>query len=228
MGESTDAKRSIESSARHMSDIAQELSRRASPRYLGDQAKEIALHKTMEWKEQILSSRLALGLMGGALGAAICGSLAKTRGRRYSEPAYPDLRFRGDPPSGNAVSAKITEGAQELKQKAGDLVAGVREHLPSAAELGRKADDNPLLIALGGLALGAVAALLLPVTRQERDLLDPVKERASAVIGTLGEKLGETAHQAQEAIAGTEKDSSSESTQRNQFPPELEAPHLSH
>ena len=70
MGERTDAKRSIESSARHMSEIAEELSRRASPRYIGEQAREKALNKTHEWKEEMTTSPTALSLIGGALGAA--------------------------------------------------------------------------------------------------------------------------------------------------------------
>lgn len=265
MGERTDAKRSIESSARHMSEIAEELSRRASPRYIGEQAREKALNKTHEWKEQMTTSPTALGLIGGALGAAIGGALARNRrnsagyreSRRFAEFGYGDRGFeagyRGDlgyrerplyppgdrdpafrdGPGGRAgmgekiadgmggVREKIADGAQELKDRAGDLVTGVRERIPSAAELGQKADDNPLLIALGGIALGAIAALLLPVSRKERELLEPVKQKAGEAIGAMGNKVSESVQQAQEKIAGEEE-------RQESYPPRIDSPLLTH
>jgi ElaB/YqjD/DUF883 family membrane-anchored ribosome-binding protein len=96
---------------------------------------------------------------------------------------------------------KISEGAQQLKDKAADVVDDVRERIPSAAELRQTAHENPALVALGGFALGAIAALLLPVSRKEREMLEPVKQRAGEAIGTLGEKLGDTVEEAQHRMA---------------------------
>jgi hypothetical protein len=249
MDERTDAKRTIESSTRHMTDIAQELSRRASPRYLGEQAKQTARNMTRD----LTSSPLALALLGGALGAAIGGTLARNRRRQFSsrddawrEVRYPPgrLHYASAGPSGtvvrsgngshgsygpsvsrtgevdrdeergpgDAVREKISEGAQQLKDTAADtaqqlkdkassVVDEVRERIPSAAELRHAADENPGLVALGGFALGAIAALLLPVSRKERDLLEPVKQRAGEAIGSLGEKLGDTVEEAQHKLA---------------------------
>jgi hypothetical protein len=227
MGERTDAKRSIESSTQHLTDIAQELSRRASPRYLSDQAKEKALNKTHEWTESITTSPLALGLIGSAVGALIGRALAnERRTRSFDRTRMPyrtamadshGVQYGGYPrnyeerDNGAGIGEKIAAGAHDLRDKAtdlrdkaGEMVANVREHIPSAADLSQKADENPMLIALGGLALGAFAALLLPVSHAERELLDPVKQRASEVMGTLGDKLGEGVQQAREAIAGEE------------------------
>ena len=221
MDERTDAKRSIESSTRHMTDIAHELSRRASPRYLSERARETALNKTNEWKEQVGTSPLALGIIGGTIGALLGRALAKERRTksygsqdfRY-RPAFADedgvryghtvesRRVDSDEPSSGGIGEKIAGTAQELKDKAGDMVTNVRERIPTAAEVGHKADENPMLVALGGLALGAVAALLLPVSRKERELLEPVKDRAGAAIGSLGDKIGDGAQQAREKIAG--------------------------
>lgn len=242
MGERTDAKRSIESSTRHMTEIAQELSRRASPRYIGEQAKEIALNKTQEWKEQMTSSPTVLGLIGGALGAAIGGALARNRrssiererfGSRYGyrddlrfrdDPYREDLRFHPEPARPGAIREKISDGAQELKDRASEVVSEVRERIPSAAELGEKVDENPMLVALGGLALGAVAALLLPVSRKEREMLDPVKQRAGEAIGTLGSKIGESVQQAQEKIAGQPE----QPAQSGNYPPPVDSTLLTH
>jgi hypothetical protein len=229
-----------------MTDIAHELSRRASPRYLGEQAKETA----REWRDQLTSSPLALALLGGALGAAIGGTLGRNRRRQRStgvswrEVRYPPgrLHYASASPSGTVVRSygpsvpsggvvgtneldrdedrgtadalrekisegtqqlgdKISEGAQQLKDKAMGVVDDVRERIPSGDELRQTANENPALVALGGFALGAIAALLLPVSRKERDLLEPVKQRAGEAIGTLGEKLGDTVDEAQHRIA---------------------------
>jgi hypothetical protein len=269
MGERTDAKRSIESSARHMTEIAEELSRRASPRYIGEQAKEKALNKTNEWKEQMASSPTALSLIGGALGAAIGGALARNRrnsvardsrysgdlgyGRRSGYGYGTDLRYADDlryredlrygedvrysddrsvraeaEGAAGAVREKIADTAQELKDRTSDVVAGMRERIPSAAELERKADENPMLVALGGIALGAIAAFLLPVTRKEREMLDPVKQRAGEAIGTLGNKIGDSVQQAQEKIAGQQEQSSQQSSQTGNYPTGSDSPQLPH
>lgn len=224
MDERTDAKRSIESSTRHMTDIAHELSRRASPRYISERAKETALNKTNEWKEQVGTSPLALGIIGGTIGALLGRALAKERRMRTygSHEPRPRSAFAGgggvrydnvvetrhvdyDRDSGGGVGEKIADTAHELKDKAGDMVASVRDRIPTVAEVGHKADENPMLVALGGLALGAVAALLLPVSRKERELLEPVKERAGAAIESLGDKIGDGVEQAREKIAGQQE-----------------------
>lgn len=65
-------------------------------------------------------------------------------------------------------------------------VHDVRGKAKDAAErAGRRIDDNPLGIIVGGLAVGALAGALLPRSAREKQLLRP-----------LGQKLGETARQA--------------------------------
>jgi hypothetical protein len=216
MDERIDARRSIEHSTRNVTEIATELSRRASPRYVREQAKEAALRKTSEWKDTFAQSPLALGIVGGALGAAIGSSIGKSRRtqlheyRPWSTEVEYGSRTRGlyydEPARSPGMGERISEGAQDLKQKASDLVDDVRDRIPSATTVRHTAEDNPLLIALGGMALGALAALLLPVSNKERELLEPVKQRASEAMGELGEKVRETADQAQETIAGAKKE----------------------
>ena len=243
MDERTDAKHAIESSTRHMSDIARELSRRATPAYVSDRAKETALNKTVEWKEQLFSSPTALGIIGGTIGALIGRSIAKERGTRTTYAyrsqvvddrgtpyiayatdggppyiAYRDAGYRSNAGVGLTDRASETAGnlrdraaetVGNVRDRASDAFSNVRDHLPSTGEIARTADENPVMVALGGLALGAVAALLLPVSRKEREMLDPVKQRAGEAIGSLGDKLGETVQQAQEKIEGKPQEPSS-------------------
>src|SRR5581483_10106878 len=172
------------------------------------------------WKEQMTSSPTALGLIGGALGAAIGRAIARNRrsstryfrgyGDRYGYGYGQDLRYRDEDRSAEgsdrtgAIKEKISEGAQdlkdrasELKDRAGDVVSNFRERMPSADELRHGAEENPMMLALGGMALGAIAAWLLPVSRKEREMLEPMKQRAGEAVGQLGNKMNESVQQAQ-------------------------------
>jgi hypothetical protein len=230
-----------------MTEIAHELSRRASPRYLGEQVKETALNKTMEWKDDIISSPLALGLIGGALGAAIGGSIARSRRTSVSyrggprQRAYPSSTrrpsestsfsdLRDDVSSdadGETITGKLADRAQDLKEKAADVVTGVREQIPSTAELGEMAGENPMLVALGGLALGAIAALLLPVSHKEREMLEPVKQRAGEAVEQLGNKMSDSVQQAQQKIAG-QQDQQQQPARTEGYPSTGDSPLLPH
>ena len=275
MDERTDAKRSIESSTRHLTEIAHELSRRASPRYISDQAKEKALYKTQEWTEQVGTSPLALGIIGGTIGLLLGRALGNERKNRAyyarnsmeTRTGYIDERgvrytrammdagavdhrssvvdARGfeygggrtqsdgrDGVNGEGLGEKIAGTAHDLKEKAGEVVANVRDripspgemvskvrdHLPSMYEVEHKADENPMMVALGGLALGAVAALLLPVSRKERELLAPVKRQAGEAMGALNEKLGETAQHAKDLIDPPQPKPQASQTSQPSFP----------
>jgi len=77
--------------------------------------------------------------------------------------------------------------------------------MPSRDELRHGAEENPMMIALGGMALGAIAAWLLPVSRKEREGLEPMKQRAGEAVGTLGNKMSDSVQQAQEKIAGQQE-----------------------
>ena len=66
------------------------------------------------------------------------------------------------------------------------------------------AEDNPLGLAIGALAAGFLAGLLIPSTKVEQDKLGPVaesaKERVSGVVEQVKDKATEAAGAAQEAV----------------------------
>lgn len=81
MGERDDARRSIEDARERMSAIAEELARRASPGFVKDRAREVAVRKTTEYRDRAVSSPGTWSLLGGILGATAGAAM----GRRFRE-----------------------------------------------------------------------------------------------------------------------------------------------
>lgn len=108
MGERDDARRSIEDARERMSAIAEELARRASPGFMKDRAREVAVRKTSEVRDRAASSPGAWSILGGILGAtagAAMGRRARQRrelsaaGDRW-EPAVKTYEYGYASPSG--------------------------------------------------------------------------------------------------------------------------------
>src|SRR5690606_13903098 len=100
MGERDDAKHSIERSGARMSEIAQELARRASPSWVKEQVRERAVKRSSEMKERVSGSPVALGTFGGAAGllAGIgAGVLAAKRHARSRETTSEGRTYHAGP-----------------------------------------------------------------------------------------------------------------------------------
>ena len=82
-----------------------------------------------------------------------------------------------------AAASRSVESSKALAKKAGETTS-------------QTIDKNPLAILAGGLAIGAIAALLIPTTKREQK-----------AFGKVGKKLNKTAKRAVEAAksAGKEK-----------------------
>jgi ElaB/YqjD/DUF883 family membrane-anchored ribosome-binding protein len=93
--------------------------------------------------------------------------------------------------------SRAAEAYQAARERTSAAYASARE---GAQKAGRRTaegiESNPVAAVVGGLALGAVAAALLPRTRREEDLL-----------GDVGRKLTDTAREAARAAreAGREQ-----------------------
>ena len=119
--------------------------------------------------------------------------------------------------SGTSGSSLREEGESALESIAGSTSNYAREATRAASEgaaaligqaqstfssgLDRALDDQPLLVALGGLAAGAAIAAVLPTTNLERQALGPFGEQFSEEASRLGGQLKKTASKA----AGTLK-----------------------
>jgi ElaB/YqjD/DUF883 family membrane-anchored ribosome-binding protein len=107
----------------------------------------------------------------------------------------------------NSAKAKATTAASSARSKAQEVAATARtrstEAMTSTKAGARAAADktvnsieqNPLVALVGGLAIGAIAAALLPRTRQE-----------DQAVGNIGTKVRETAASAVKTAKQTGKD----------------------
>lgn len=94
-------------------------------------------------------------------------------------------RIRADEALRNA-RAKASDAASVAKTKANDAIAATKSTAQSASEKTvQSVEKNPLAALIGGLAIGAIAAALLPRT-----------EREDNAVGSVGTKLRDTASNA--------------------------------
>lgn len=100
----------------------------------------------------------------------------------------------------NNDRGRVGEVYDDAKERAIEAYDAARTRAAEAqAKLGDQLADTPLLTLIGGLAVGAVVAALLPATRGEKKLLGPVTDRirdgASGAFEAAreagGERLGE-------------------------------------
>ncbi len=91
---------------------------------------------------------------------------------------------------------KASEAADVTRAKTAEAVAATRKGAKTAArKTSEGIDRNPIGAVLGGLAIGAIAAALLPKTRRENEL-----------VGEAGRKARETAKGAAKAARETGKE----------------------
>lgn len=225
MDERQSARAEIDDSRERMKDIATELAHRAGPKYVKQRAKEAAVEKSMELKNSIIDSPLALGIIGGIATAGIAkvvlGRIAHSRSAPSETPYYSETAEYGETPGygsepgfgekaqelksqvGEKIGEKVgavREQATHLKEQAMHQVGMLREHLPSAHDVKDRAQqvtarargyagDEPLITALGALAIGAALGFLLPLSQPERRLLAPAREQVGAKLESFSHEM---------------------------------------
>jgi hypothetical protein len=90
------------------------------------------------------------------------------------------------------------EYAEEARQTIVDQSGRIAEQAQSTVE--RIVREQPLAVAIAGLAAGAAVAAAFPATRFERETLGPARERLSEAATSAGERLGEAASAAGERL----------------------------
>jgi ElaB/YqjD/DUF883 family membrane-anchored ribosome-binding protein len=102
------------------------------------------------------------------------------------------------------VAHSVQGKAHDLKERAmgavgqvKDQASHLRERIPSGSEMkgqasawfDRALETQPLMLAVGGIALGMFASIFLPVSARERQLIEPAKRKATEGITQLGDQL---------------------------------------
>ncbi len=90
----------------------------------------------------------------------------------------------------------LKDRASHMVDRAKDKASGLRDHIPDRGMVKQRTTDwygmvaeNPVLLAIGGIAIGALAAGFIPVTDRERQLIQPAKDKMKERISTLGDQL---------------------------------------
>ena len=112
-------------------------------------------------------------------------------------PAAASATNRGADPDGQESRVPAARQAYEsARERTAAAYAAARDRAGSAYEsAGSGIDANPVAAVVGGLAIGAIVAALLPRTRREDELL-----------GTAGRRLNESAREAARAARAAGKD----------------------
>lgn len=180
---------------------------------LKEQAKEAVMHKTIEVKDKVDTPR-GWSLLGAIIGAGVGGLLMKKafairqersigEGSKSTAAAgmSGDISAMGGDFSNvgtvTHTDVNLRERAADVVQTVKDKASNLRERIPSGSELkGRTSDwfdraveNQPLMLALGSMALGVFASLLIPVSSRERQLIEPAKRKAQEGLSQLGEQL---------------------------------------
>jgi hypothetical protein len=101
-----------------------------------------------------------------------------------------------------SYAASASEFAQETGRSAGEqsqrMVRSAQSTLQSSMD--RILQDQPLAIALAGLAAGAAVAAAFPATAMERQTLGPIGSQISEAAGHMGEQLQQATAKAGEKL----------------------------
>ncbi|MFE8596243.1 hypothetical protein [Archangium violaceum] len=203
--------------AEKVSDLKEQARERAVEKAdeIKTQARETVMRKSHEVKERA-DTPMGWSMLGAIIGAGVGSMLMKKafdvrqhssgNSRMYGDydrdlPSLvpsPDeglMRPTGDK-LGSPGSDNLKERASGLVDRAMDKTHGLREHIPDSGQLRHQASDlygtvseNPVLLAIGGLAIGALFASFIPVSNRERQFLEPARAKVKERISTLGEQL---------------------------------------
>jgi hypothetical protein len=206
-----------------MNDVAAELARRAKPSYIKDRAKEAVKYRAVQAKDRTLDSPILLGILGGLATAAIA-KLIKNR-RIEAEPLFDEgygfydtsplpsepapeprrteeLRERLSS-SVESVKGRVGQVKEAVTEKIGGSMHAMREKIPSGAELRQSvSEQNPMILGLGAIALGAALGFLLPVSERERNLVSPYRQQVKDTVQAKVDDLKERVESIPETIEG--------------------------
>jgi hypothetical protein len=99
-----------------------------------------------------------------------------------------------------SIKERTAEKASALRMRASEKSAHLKERARHGYEHGREsfsrtADEQPLTVGLGFLAIGVLAGMLLPSTRKEDELVGPTRDR---IVNRTREAAEDAVHRGKE------------------------------
>lgn len=139
-----DLGRRTQDARERMSEIAEELARRTSPRYLRHRATEATKEKAMELRDRAVSSPPTAAIIGGVLGALLGSALARRQSRRgrHDEwvggarrrgPSFDRYRAYEADEDVEREPAEAASGVEALKEKVADTTDRIKERVSEAS-----------------------------------------------------------------------------------------------
>ena len=133
----------------------------------------------------------------------------------------------------DSVKSKVSDTASRAKEavvgtasRAGDVASGaagrVSDATPSGGEVKHRtrqvaglAKENPLGLAVGAIALGFLAGLVVPSTRVENERLGPVADQVKDKVKETGQEALDRGKQVAQEVASSAVETAKERTQEH-------------
>jgi hypothetical protein len=208
---------------------------RLNPQHVKEEIKDGIREATIGRFEQMVQetgqqlnqagSGIAQAIRDNPLPAAVAGfglawlymssqSGASTSGNR-SNSSTNGNDYRHDPVNNSADQWNDRSPVDKAKEKVSDFAGQAQETINTAAQprietVRSTFQENPIALAAGAVVLGAIAALLVPPTQQERRVMgsvgEAVMDKVSAVTSDVSEKAQHIADRALEETKSAAKD----------------------
>lgn len=157
------------------------------------------------------------------LGAGIALILRQTtKGSRPSDQGSRNARKKSRSTAGNSVRStaeSVSEYVADAKEKASEYGEAAVNEASRAFKATRKsvgnfAEDQPVGLALGGLAAGILLAAMFPPTKIEQRALGPIGRRAADMAADAKDRIKDVAAAAGEGVKEAAKEGIREATEQ--------------
>ena len=121
------------------------------------------------------------------------------------------LGYKADVPSRTkeAVTGRVTSVKEAITGRASDLneaTPGTQDVKQAARKGAGLAQENPLGLAVGSIAVGFLAGMLIPSTRVENDKIGPMADQFKDQVRETGQEALDRAQTVASEVAGTAKE----------------------
>ena len=113
------------------------------------------------------------------------------------------------------TASRAGDAMSETTSRVGDATPGGRQVKQQAKRAVGLAQENPLGLAVGAVALGFLAGLAVPSTRVENERLGPVADQVKDKVKETGQEALDRGKQVAQEVASSAADTAKEQTQEH-------------